>query len=39
MESKYGDFMKSINETPEWNDDVEKKMKEAVDDFKKNGTW
>jgi F-type H+-transporting ATPase subunit alpha len=39
MESKYGDFMKSINETPEWNDDVEKKMKEVVDDFKKNGTW
>ncbi|MDH3411936.1 MAG: F0F1 ATP synthase subunit alpha, partial [Gammaproteobacteria bacterium] len=39
MESKYGDFIKSVNEKPEWNDDVEKKMKEAVEDFKKNGTW
>ncbi len=39
MESKYSDFMKSVNEKPEWSDDVEKKMKEAVDDFKKNGTW
>ena len=39
MDSKHADFIKSVDDNPEWNDDVEKKMKEAVDDFKKNGTW
>lgn len=39
MDSKNGDFMKETNENPEWNDDVENKMKNAIDDFKKNGAW
>ncbi len=37
--SNYSDLLASINENPEYNDDVAGKMKDALDDFVKNGTW
>ncbi|MDH5190733.1 MAG: F0F1 ATP synthase subunit alpha [Gammaproteobacteria bacterium] len=37
--SKYADMLASINATPELNDETEAKMKEAVEDFKKTGTY
>jgi F-type H+-transporting ATPase subunit alpha len=39
MGSAHSDFMKSINDNPEFNDDVESKLKAAVDDFKANHSW
>ncbi len=39
MESDHGDLMKSINEDPKFNEEVEGKLKSALDDFKKNHTW
>ena len=37
--SNYSDLLSDINGTPEYNDEVADKMKDAVDDFVKNGTW
>jgi F-type H+/Na+-transporting ATPase subunit alpha len=34
MESKHSDFMKSINDKPEFNEEVESKLKAALDEFK-----
>jgi len=39
MGSTHSDFMKSINDNPEFNDDVESKLKAALDDFKANNSW
>ncbi|MFQ5546431.1 MAG: F0F1 ATP synthase subunit alpha, partial [Acidiferrobacterales bacterium] len=39
MSSKYSSLMDSINATPDFNEEVEAKLKEAVDDFKANGAW
>ncbi|MER3547106.1 MAG: hypothetical protein C4338_05680 [Rhodanobacteraceae bacterium] len=39
MESNYGDLMKRIVETGDWNDEIEGKFKSALDDFKKTGSW
>jgi F-type H+/Na+-transporting ATPase subunit alpha len=39
MGSAHSDFMKSINDDPQFNDDVESKLKAALDDFKANNTW
>jgi len=39
MGSAHSDFMKSINDNPEFNDEVESKLKAALDDFKANNTW
>ena len=39
MGSTHSDLMKSINATPEFNDEVESKLKSALDDFKANNTW
>ena len=36
MASSHGDFMQSINDDPEYNDDVAGKLKAACDDFKAN---
>jgi F-type H+-transporting ATPase subunit alpha len=39
MGSAQSDLMKSINDNPEFNDEVESKLKAAVEDFKANNTW
>ena len=39
LRSNYSDLLSDINGTPEYNDEVADKMKDAVDDFVKNGTW
>ncbi|MGH8113456.1 MAG: F0F1 ATP synthase subunit alpha [Rhodanobacteraceae bacterium] len=39
MESSYGDLMKKIVETGDWNDDIEGTFKTALDEFKKTGSW
>jgi len=39
MSSDQGDFMKSINDNPEFNDEVEGKLRSAIEDFKANHTW
>jgi len=39
MGSSPGDFMQSIIDNPVFNDEVESKLKAAVDDFKANNTW
>jgi len=39
MASDHGDFMQGINDDPEFNDEVESKIKAALDDFKSNHTW
>jgi F-type H+-transporting ATPase subunit alpha len=39
MSSKYSSLMDSINATPDFNEEVEAKLKEAVDDFKAHGAW
>ena len=39
MNSEHGDFMSGINDEPKFDDDVEAKLKAAVEDFKANHTW
>jgi F-type H+-transporting ATPase subunit alpha len=39
MASDHGDFMQGINDDPKFNDEVESKIKAALDDFKSNHTW
>jgi F-type H+-transporting ATPase subunit alpha len=39
MTSDHGDFMQGINDDPKFNDEVESKIKAALDDFKSNHTW
>ena len=39
MQSEHADFLASVNEDPEYNDDVEAKLKAAVEDFKANHAW
>jgi F-type H+-transporting ATPase subunit alpha len=39
IKSKYADLLSSINETGDFNDDIEAKMKAAIEDFKANGTY
>ncbi len=39
MSSKYSSLMDSINATPDFTDEVEAKLKQAVDDFKAHGAW
>jgi F-type H+-transporting ATPase subunit alpha len=39
MNSEYGDLMANINETGNWNDDIEKSFKEAMDKFISTQTW
>jgi F-type H+-transporting ATPase subunit alpha len=39
IKSKYADLLASINETGDFNDDIEAKMKAAIEDFKANGTY
>ncbi|GAB3370559.1 F0F1 ATP synthase subunit alpha [Spongiibacter taiwanensis] len=37
--AEYGDVMKQINETGNWNDELEGKFKELVEKFKSTQTW
>ena len=39
LKSNYSDLLDAINTNPEYNDEVASKMKDALDDFVKNGTW
>ncbi len=39
LRSNYSDLLSDINGTPEYSDEVAGKMKDAMDDFVKNGTW
>ncbi len=39
MGSSHADLMKSIEDNPEFNDEVESKLKAAADDFKANHAW
>ena len=39
MRSNYADLLASINDNPEFNDEVAASMKDALDDFVKNGSW
>ncbi len=39
MRSNYADLLASINDNPEFNDEVAALMKDALDDFVKNGSW
>ncbi len=39
MNSEYGDLMGNINETGNWNEDIEKSFKEAMDKFISTQTW
>ncbi|MCK9538927.1 F0F1 ATP synthase subunit alpha [Dokdonella sp.] len=37
--SNYGDLMKKIVQTGDWNADIEAKFKQGLDEFKKTGSW
>ena len=39
MHSEHDEFLKKINDTGEYNDEVEAGLKSAVEDFKAKGTW
>ena len=39
FENNYGDLVKKINETADWNNDIEGAFKKGVEEFKKTGSW
>ena len=39
MKAKYGALLDEINAKPEYSDDIEKKLRVALDDFKAHSTW
>ena len=39
MNSEHADLMNQINETGDWNDDIEAQFKAALDKFKSTGSW
>jgi F-type H+-transporting ATPase subunit alpha len=39
MNSEHADLMNQINETGDWNDEIEAQFKAAVDKFKSTGSW
>ena len=39
LDSEYKDLLASINAKPDFNDDIVAKMSEAIEEFKKAGTW
>ncbi len=39
IRSNHQDLLDRINETGDWNDEIEAQMKAAVDAFKQNGSW
>ena len=39
LKSNYGDVWEEVNKTGDWNDDFDKKYKEILDTFMKEGSW
>jgi len=39
MNGEHADLMNQINETGDWNDDIESQFKAALDKFKSTGSW
>ena len=39
MNSEHGDLLASINESGDWNDEIEAKFKAGIDTFKETQTW
>jgi F-type H+-transporting ATPase subunit alpha len=39
MNSEHGDMLANINETGDWDDDIEAKFKSGLDKFKQTQTW
>ena len=39
MNNNQADFMKSLNETGDFNDEIEAQLKTGVEDFRKTGSW
>ena len=39
LKSNYGDVWEEVNKTGDWNDDLDKKYKEILDTFMKEGSW
>ena len=39
LRSSHGKLLDEINKNPDYNDEVVAKMKAAMDDFVKNGSW
>ena len=37
--NSYGDLVKKINDTADWNNDIEAAFKKGVEEFKKTGSW
>lgn len=37
--SNYGDLVKKINETGDWNDEIEDSFKKIVEEFKADHAW
>jgi F-type H+-transporting ATPase subunit alpha len=39
MRTNYADLMDKINETGEWNDEIEAELKKAVEEFATTGSY
>ena len=39
FKSNYGDVWEEVNKTGDWNEDLDKKFKEIVSSFMKEGSW
>jgi F-type H+-transporting ATPase subunit alpha len=39
FENNYGDLVKKINDTADWNNDIEAAFKKGIEEFKKTGSW
>jgi len=39
MKSEHSDLMEQINESGDYNDEIDAKLKDCLEDFKKNHTW
>jgi F-type H+/Na+-transporting ATPase subunit alpha len=37
--NNYGDLVKKINDTADWNNDIEAQFKKGIEEFKKTGSW
>jgi len=37
--NNYGDLVKKVNETADWNNDIEAQFKKGIEEFKKTGSW
>jgi F-type H+-transporting ATPase subunit alpha len=39
VKSNYGSLIEKIDETGDYNDEIQGELKKAVEDFKSNGVW